>query len=155
MKLTNIYELPINRVINAAVSVSKRNKETVDNEIDEYVFTSELIEKLYLFLQNVLFEKTDRTGIWINGYYGSGKSHFIKYIDYCLSQSTHKKAFGHFINAAKENKDDFLEATPSNITNLKTHLAKNEMETITFNVEDESDDGTGERLSRIFINMNT
>ena len=153
MKLSQIYERPIDRTIDAAVTVSNRNEKTIDNEIAEYVFTQELIEKLFSFLDILMYRKTNRTGVWINGYYGSGKSHFIKYIDYCLSVPTRERAFDHFIASAKENTDDFTEATPSNITNLRNFIEKNVVETITFNVEDETDDGTGERLTRIFINM--
>jgi len=153
MKLSQIYERNIERNIDSAVTVSNRNAETVDTEIKEYVFTKELTEKLYTFLHNVMHRKTNRTGIWINGYYGSGKSHFIKYIDYCLSAPTREQAFEHFIQASKEMDADFSDATPSNISNLKTYIEKNEVETITFNVEDETDDGSGERLTRIFINM--
>jgi predicted ATPase len=153
MKLSQIYERPIDRIIDSAVTVSNRNAETINNEISEYVFTQELTEKLYHLLNTVMHRKTNRTGIWINGYYGSGKSHFIKYTDYCLSLPTRERAFGHFIESSKEIDADFSEATPSNISNLKTYIEKNEVETITFNVEDETDDGSGERLTRIFINM--
>lgn len=153
MNLSQIYERKIDRTIDSAVTVSNRNADTIDTEIKEYVFTNELTEKLYSFLDTVLHRKSNRTGIWINGYYGSGKSHFIKYIDYCLSPATGREAFDHFIEAAKENPADFSGATPSNIANLKSHIDKNEIQTITFNVEDETDDGTGERLTRIFINM--
>ncbi len=156
MKLSQIYERRIDRTIDAAVTVSNRNTQTVDNEITEYVFTQELIEKLYSFLDILMHKKTNRTGVWINGYYGSGKSHFIKYIDYCLSESTRSRAFEHFIKTVQEEekKDTFFsEATSSKITNLRNYIEKNQVETITFNVEDETDDGTGERLTRIFINM--
>jgi len=156
MNLIQIYERDINRVIDSAVTVGNRNEKTVDSEINEYVFTRELIEKLYSFLDTVMHRKSNRTGIWINGYYGSGKSHFIKYIDYCLSIPTRARAFEHFIKTVQEeekNPDFFSDATSSGITNLKTFIEKNDVETITFNVEDETDDGSGERLTRIFINM--
>ena len=153
MKLVQIYEKSIDRTINSAVTVSNRDKETIDAEIQEYVFTNELIEKLYSFLSNVMFKKSKRTGIWINGYYGSGKSHFIKYIDFCLSQSNRESAFDHYLKAVKECDADLSEVTPSNLMNLRSQIEKSKVETIMFNVEDETDDGSGERLSRIFINM--
>ncbi|HZL11858.1 MAG TPA: BREX system P-loop protein BrxC [Prolixibacteraceae bacterium] len=153
MKLVDIYEKSIDRTINSAVTVSNREKETIDAEIQEYVFTNELIEKLYSFLSNVMLKKSKRTGIWINGYYGSGKSHFIKYIDFCLSQSNKNGAFDHYLKAVKETDADLSEVTPSNLVNLRSQIEKSKVETIMFNVEDETDDGSGERLSRIFINM--
>ena len=153
MKLVQIYEKPIDRTINAAVTVSNRDKETIKAEIQEYVFTNELIEKLYSFLSNVMYKRTNRTGIWINGYYGSGKSHFIKYIDFCLSGLTRESAFEHYLKAVKECDADLSEVTPSNLLNLVSQIEKSKVETIMFNVEDETDDGSGERLSRIFINM--
>lgn len=153
MKLIDIYEKPINRNINSVVTVSNRDQETIKAEIQEYVFTDELIDKLYSFLSNVNGKKGKGAGIWINGYYGSGKSHFIKYIDFCLSDSTKESAFEHYLKAVKDPDRGFSEVTPSNLINLRSQIEKAKMETIMFNVEDETDDGSGERLSRIFINM--
>ena len=45
MKIIDLYELKINRNINPAVVVSNNDKETVANEIGEYVFTDEILEK--------------------------------------------------------------------------------------------------------------
>jgi hypothetical protein len=153
MKLVQIYEKPIDRIINSAVTVSNRDAKTIEAEIKEYVFTDELIEKLYSFLSNVMDKKSNRTGIWINGYYGSGKSHFIKYIDFCLSDATKESAFDHYGKAVNECKLELSEVTLSNLRNLRSQIEKAKVETIMFNVEDETDDGSGERLSRIFINM--
>ncbi len=43
--------------------------------------------------------------------------------------------------------------TPSNVTLLKKKILSSGLENIMFNVEDETDDGSGERLTRIFLNM--
>ncbi|MBW8331141.1 MAG: BREX system P-loop protein BrxC [Prolixibacteraceae bacterium] len=153
MKLVDIYERRIERTINSAVTVSNRDEDTIDAEIKEYVFTNELIEKLYSFLSNVMFKKSKRTGIWINGYYGSGKSHFIKYIDFCLSDSTKESAFDHYAKAVKDSDLTLSDVTESTVKTLRSQIEKSKVETIMFNVEDETDDGSGERLSRIFINM--
>ena len=153
MKLVQIYEKPIDRIVNPAVSVSNRDADTIRAEIQEYVFTEELIEKLYQFLTNVTSGKSSGTGIWVNGYYGSGKSHFIKYIDFCLSAATQESAFDHFQKAVQNPDRDFSEVTPSNVTLLRSMMQKAKPETIMFNVEDETDDGSGEKLTRIFLNM--
>ncbi len=93
MLIENLYKEQIRRPINAAVAVANRSEETVRAEIDEYVFTPDLIEKFYRFLNTLVSKRTGKTGIWINGYYGSGKSHFIKYIHYCLNETHRDKAF--------------------------------------------------------------
>tara|TARA_R110002050_G_scaffold187306_1_gene321732 strand:- start:6595 stop:10125 length:3531 start_codon:yes stop_codon:yes gene_type:complete len=155
MKLSEIFERPIDRPINSAVVVSNQKKETISAEIEEYVFTDDLIEKLYLFLDTVINKKLGKTGIWINGYYGSGKSHFIKYAHYCLNTDTFEKAFNHYLkNVARYQKDnDFSEVTESNILQLRNRIEQIRIEDIIFNVEDETDDGSGERLTRIFLSM--
>ena len=53
MKVIDLYELKINRNINPAVVVSNNDKETVENEIGEYVFTDEILEKAYKFLNTI------------------------------------------------------------------------------------------------------
>lgn len=153
MKLVQIYEKSIDRTINSAVTVSNKDATIIKAEIEEYVFTDELIEKLYSFLSNVMSKKTNRTGIWINGYYGSGKSHFIKYIDFCLSDLTKEGAFDHYAKAVKDSDLTLSDVTESSVKTLRSQIEKSKVETIMFNVEDETDDGSGERLSRIFINM--
>ncbi|MEX2596481.1 MAG: hypothetical protein WEC59_06070 [Salibacteraceae bacterium] len=102
MIIKDIFEKDIHREINSAVVVSNQKKDTVIQEIREYIFTDELLENLYLLLDTVVNRRLGKTGIWINGYYGSGKSHFIKYAHYCLSKETSEEAFSHVIEAAKK-----------------------------------------------------
>lgn len=157
MKLQEIFSRNIDRVINPAVVVSNQKQETVQAEIKEYVFTDELIEKLYLILDTVLNKRSGKTGIWINGYYGSGKSHFIKFVHYCLQPETREAAFEQFleaVNAYDNTKPGAnMEITQSNVILLKKRIQASETENIMFNVEDETDDGKGERMTRIFLNV--
>lgn len=155
MQLSKIFERPIDRIINSAVVVSNQKADTIQAEIGEYVFTPDLIEKLYHFLDTVLNKKEGKTGIWINGYYGSGKSHFIKYAHYCLDADTAEKAFEHYLKNVKEHqgKADFSEVTESNVLQLKRKIEQTKIDNIIFNVEDETDDVNGERLTRIFLSM--
>ncbi|EJX06579.1 hypothetical protein EVA_05311 [gut metagenome] len=85
MKFKELYEKGLDRKVNPAVSASDLSDETVLTEIVEYVFTPEIIVNLYKILLNVKQNQGSHVGIWINGYYGSGKSHFLKYASYCLS----------------------------------------------------------------------
>ena len=85
MKFKELYEKGLDRKVNPAVSASDLSDDTVLTEIVEYVFTPEIIVNLYKILLNIKQNQGSHVGIWINGYYGSGKSHFLKYASYCLS----------------------------------------------------------------------
>jgi len=157
MKIRTIYSNPIDRTINPAVVVSNRTAETIRAEIEEYIFTPKLVENLYELLNSV-FHKTDlKTGIWVNGYYGSGKSHFIKFAHYCLNPETSDQAFAHYLKDVEKYENTVAgavdEITPNNIMLLKKKIHQVAAENIMFNVEDETDDGSGKRLTRIFLNM--
>jgi hypothetical protein len=157
MLLKEIYDRDIFREINPAVVVSDKKKETIKAEIKEYVFTVELIEKLFLIIDTVLNKKIGKTGIWINGYYGSGKSHFIKFVHYLLDSETSGDAFEAFekgvekYDTTKPGSNDNI--TVSNLRILKKRVSASNSDNILFNVEDETDDGSQERLTRIFLNM--
>lgn len=157
MVLKDIYERDINRDINPAVTVSDKKEKTVEAEIKEYVFTDELIEKLFEILNTVLNKKVGKSGIWINGYYGSGKSHFIKYVHYLLNPETSNLAFEYLesnvknYDTTKAGSND--EITLNNVRLLKKRVDNSLCDNILFNVEDETDDGDQERLTRIFMNM--
>jgi DNA replication protein DnaC len=112
MKFEDLYLKGLDRKVNPAVSASDLNEETVNIEIDEYVFTDDIINNLYEILRNIRENHGNHTGIWINGYYGSGKSHFLKYVDYCLSPKYGAKALGRLREAVAERKPMELNVEP-------------------------------------------
>lgn len=102
MKLKDLYSKPINRAVNPAVSATKFDPETERIEIQEYVFTDEIINGLFRILDAIKNNKSfAHVGIWIDGYYGSGKSHFLKYLDYCITPSTREDAVSRLLDAVK------------------------------------------------------
>lgn len=153
MRIQEIFERDIDRHINAAVVVGDDKKEVVESEISEYVFTRDLVNQLYKVLDTVLNGKSGKSGIWINGYYGSGKSHFLKYVHYCLHPEYKEKALSHFEEALSSINLDIDDITPAQIRKLKTQLAKQEVDTILFNVDNVSGDQSTERMTRIFLNQ--
>ena len=89
MRLEDIYARKITREIDPVAVVSKLKEDLIKQEIEEYIFTNDILDYLYRFLDSLVHSKSDKTGVWINGYYGCGKSHFLKYIYYCL-QTTYQ-----------------------------------------------------------------
>ncbi len=158
MKLNEIFARDINRDINPAVVVSAKDPKTIEAEIKEYVFTPEIIEKLFTIIDTVINKKSGKSGIWINGYYGSGKSHFIKFVHYLMNRETSADAFEALEKGVNDNYDPTLPSanhkiTISNLRLLKKKITDAQCDDIMFNVEDETDDGSQERLTRIFLNM--
>jgi hypothetical protein len=118
--------------------------EAVRTEIEEYVFTDEIINNLYKTLLAIKNKgNVSKTGIWINGYYGSGKSHFLKYVHYCVYPQTREKAFERLVKAVKEhdpltttNSRSKSLVTPAEIKDLKQWYEHAEIEDILFNAQD-------------------
>ncbi|MDX9712579.1 MAG: BREX system P-loop protein BrxC [Ignavibacteriaceae bacterium] len=154
MKIKDLFLKDIDRQINPAVVVSKQDNETVKSEIDEYVFTQTIIDNLYKYLNNLINSKQDKTGIWINGFYGSGKSHFIKYIFYCLKNDYSEKAFEHYLEEVKASKDPLSEASPGNIKSLQKKIKDVKPDTIIFNIDAVSGQrDEKEKITKIFFNQ--
>ena len=74
MILKDIYERKIDRKVNPAVSATDFDPKTIETEIGEYVFTDEILNGLCEILIHVKDRDYSHDGIWINGYFGSGKS---------------------------------------------------------------------------------
>lgn len=148
MKFKDLYERGLDRKVNPAVSASDLSEETVHTEIEEYVFTQEIIVNLYNILTNIRLNQGSHVGIWINGYYGSGKSHFLKYTSYCLSGKYSKKAFERLIDATQQmllgDKDtSTLEIAGVSLSDLRDlqnwYENKADVEMVMFNIGDVHD----------------
>ncbi|BAK81488.1 BREX system P-loop protein BrxC [Candidatus Arthromitus sp. SFB-rat-Yit] len=88
MFIKDIFVKDVGRNIQSVVKVSENiGKEIV--EIDEYVITQEIfgyIEKFIDTYKNSFVMKNDAIGFWISGFFGSGKSHFLKILYYILKK---------------------------------------------------------------------
>lgn len=77
----------IERDIRGVIKVAQTNEADIYQELDEYVVTQELHKHFSKFYENYLKGvqgKTDKMGVWISGFFGSGKSHFLKILAYLL-----------------------------------------------------------------------
>ncbi|MCL6445158.1 MAG: BREX system P-loop protein BrxC, partial [Alicyclobacillus sp.] len=77
----------IYRDINGVIQAGQLDEERVAQELDEYVVTAEIAEHLESLLEHYvhsLHNPTDKIGVWISGFFGSGKSHFLKIVSYLL-----------------------------------------------------------------------
>lgn len=88
MIIREIFEDDINRNINGVVKVTQDDTEVLVQELEEYVITRDLKKHFATFFQNYSqsFQvKTSDIGVWISGFFGSGKSHFLKMLSYLLA----------------------------------------------------------------------
>ena len=74
MIINEIFDKNINRNINGVVKAD--DSENVLNELEEYVLTNEIKSKLTDFFD--AYNENKSNGVWISGFYGSGKSHLLK-----------------------------------------------------------------------------
>ena len=84
MKLSELYSRNVEETLNPVVATGDLNAQTVSTEINEYVFTVDIVNWLYRTLEAIKDGSVNHNGVWVSGYFGSGKSHFLKYVSYCL-----------------------------------------------------------------------
>ena len=87
MIIRNMFADDINRKINGVIKVDQSADDVIEQELNEYVITREL-KKHFITFFNYYSEAFDRPtadmGVWISGFFGSGKSHFLKMLSYLL-----------------------------------------------------------------------
>ena len=87
MIIRDMFADDINRKINGVIKVDQAADEVIEQELNEYVITKELKKHFITFFNyysDALDEPTADIGVWISGFFGSGKSHFLKMLSYLL-----------------------------------------------------------------------
>ena len=74
-KLRDIFEKPVDRVIEGVIKAD--DEASLRVELEEYVITNEIERQLERFLDAYCNHMT-ANGVWISGFFGSGKSHLLK-----------------------------------------------------------------------------
>lgn len=93
MKIRDTFQEPIDRPIEEVIKVDQVNEAVVYEELQEYVPTDALQRHFREVLEAINGSRTEPTegiGVWISGFFGSGKSSFAKVLGYILAQQTVK-----------------------------------------------------------------
>lgn len=156
MKIQDLFARDIRRDINGVVKADQLDESAVWQELDEFVVTQELNRHIHALIE-VLVATMDspaggaeRNGIWVSGFFGSGKSHLIKVMSYLLSNEVHRfdgeeKAAIDFFDHKIE--DRMLFGDMKRVVEVPTS-------TILFNVDSKADHRAGrEALLAVFLRV--
>lgn len=133
MLIKEMFQKDIERNIKGVIKVAQTDEDNIYQELDEYVVTKELTRHLTKFYDNYMKSidgYTDKMGVWISGFFGSGKSHFLKILAYLLEnkQVKGKRAVDFFEEKIQD---------PMILANMK-RAANVQTEVILFNIDSKS-----------------
>ena len=156
MKIQDLFERDIYRPINGVVKADQLDASSVWQELDEFVVTRELtkhINDLVAVLLSTIESESDaagKNGVWISGFFGSGKSHFIKVLSYLLENQEHAYEGEHrrAVDFFSDKLDDaMLFADLKNVVAAHT-------DTILFNIDSKADHRAGrDALLQVFLKV--
>lgn len=109
-----MFSKSIDRNIRGVIKIGQEAEDIKKQELEEYVVTDELQDHFRKFFQayvDSINKPTDATGVWISGFFGSGKSHFLKILSYLLQNSliSGKRPIDYFIDDHKIKDSETLE----------------------------------------------
>ena len=136
MQIQDMFLKPIDRRINGVIKVGQNKEEDKKQELEEYVVTAELKKHFQRFFANYvrsIDQPMDEMGVWISGFFGSGKSHFLKILSYILDEPevAGKKAMEYLITK------DAIASDPDLVRNMERAAAAPTL-TVLFNVDSKS-----------------
>lgn len=160
MLIKNLFERDIFRPINGVVKADQLDDSSVWQELDEFVITRELDQHFRKFISWYLEsvdqgknpDATGKMGIWISGFFGSGKSHFLKVLSYLLHNRTHTN------NGQSKQAVDFFESKVRDAMlfgDIKRAVVAN-TDVILFNIDSKADHGSStgrDLILRVFLKV--
>lgn len=144
--IKELFKKEIDREINGVVQAGQRDEEVIQDELEEYVMTKEISENMTYFFKNYAYSfqnKTTKMGVWISGFFGSGKSHFLKILSYLLNNETvyGKRAIDFFIDKTEDQE----------LLNILHQSAGFNSHAILFNVDSKSAGGKKEKATIVEV----
>ena len=87
--IRSLFAKPIERKIEEVIKVDQADEQTVLSELEEYIVTDSIKEHFSLVYDEIIqVSKNPREGIgvWVSGFFGSGKSSFAKILGYTVAE---------------------------------------------------------------------
>lgn len=150
MIIKDMFKKPIDREIQRVIIASQREDANVSQELEEYVVTKELqkhFAEVFSAYKKGIIGNTPQMGIWISGFFGSGKSHFLKILSYILSNRkvAGKYAIDYFI---EDNKiiDNMVLADMKLAADTPTDV-------VLFNIDSKNDSNSKRNIVNVFLRV--
>ena len=149
MQIKDMFVKKIDREIQGAIIVGQGEEANVSQELEEYVVTRELQKHFADFFASYkkgIVGTTPKMGVWISGFFGSGKSHFLKILSYLLEnrQVGDRKALDYFI-------EDKKIVDPMVLADMKL-AAETPTDVILFNIDSKSE-SNGKQNKDAIVNV--
>lgn len=158
MRITDLFERSISRPINGVVKADQLDDSSVWQELDEFVVTKELDHHFRRFFSAYLDaidhrhdpDVAGKIGVWVSGFFGSGKSHFIKVLSYLLQNSRHTS------NGQSKQAIEFFESKITDAMlfgDIKRAVASH-TDVILFNIDSKADNKAGrDAILSVFLKV--
>ena len=128
MILKEFFSNDINRTIETVIKAD--DQEHILDEVVEYVVTNEVAHKTRDFF-SAYNDYQGANGVWISGFFGSGKSHLLKILSYVLENKEYNGYKLGELFAEKVENDTILKADIINSTRFSS-------ESILFNIDQQA-----------------
>ncbi len=128
MIIKDFFERDINRNIETVIKADDR--EHISDEVAEYVVTHEIATKVRDFF-GAYSNYSGANGVWISGFFGSGKSHLLKIMSYVLENKEFNGNKSGELFAKKIENDDMLKGDVLAATRIPS-------ESILFNIDQQA-----------------
>ena len=161
MIIRDLFQKPIDRPINGVIKADQMDAASVWQELEEYVVTKQISEYLRKFFDAYLAAMdsphdaavTDRMGVWVSGFFGSGKSHFIKILSYLLENlEAHNPQTG-----ARRKAAEFFDHTKIKDAMLQADIQRavqGSADVILFNIDAKADSKTDrDAILQVFLRV--
>ncbi|OYT14479.1 MAG: hypothetical protein B7C24_18140 [Bacteroidetes bacterium 4572_77] len=128
MKITQLFAKDVFRNIETVIKAD--DDEHILDEVFEYVVTNEISDKIKDFFSDYKNSKS-ANGVWISGFFGSGKSHLLKIMSYVLQNKEYDGYNLGEVFAEKIEDDAMLKADINASTKIPS-------ESILFNIDQQA-----------------
>lgn len=128
MMIKKFFEKDINRNIETVIKADDRDH--ISDEVAEYVVTNEIANKIRDFFQ-AYNDYAGANGVWISGFFGSGKSHLLKILSYVLENKEFDGYKSGELFAEKIENDAMLKGDITSSTRIPS-------ESILFNIDQQA-----------------
>jgi hypothetical protein len=157
MNVSDLFIKDIQRQINGVVKAGQLDEESIWQELDEFVVTTELDQHVRLFFDRYGESLSARgsgasetNGVWISGFFGSGKSHFIKILSHLIENREHNYR-GDTKHAVEFFEDKIKDATV--LGDIKKAV-ESATDVLLFNIDDKASSADGENaVLAVFLRM--